>query len=87
MGRIYWLFNRFWVGRYKFPAISVKRFVKAGENGVDLDIQVIGVDHDGEQKAYPVNMIFFHHQIRMTSLDSQFGLLIAAYVAAAAYMT
>ena len=62
-GGIYWLFNRFWVGRYKFPAISVKRFVKAEENGVDLDIQVIGVDHDGEQKAYPVNMIFFHHQI------------------------
>ena len=62
-GGIYWLFNRFWVGRYKFPAISVKRFVAADENSVDLDVQVIGVDHGGVQKAYPVNMIFFHHQM------------------------
>lgn len=62
-GGIYWLFNRFWVGRYKFPAISVKRFVTAQENSVDPEIQVIGVDHGGVQKAYPVNMIFFHHQI------------------------
>jgi len=62
-GGIYWLFNRFWVGRYKFPAISVKQFVTAENNQVDPSIQVIGVDHDGEQKAYPVNMIFYHHQI------------------------
>ena len=60
---IYWLFNRFWVGKYKFLPISTKVFLGAGDNKVDTSLQVIGVDLNGEQKAYPVNMLFYHHQI------------------------
>lgn len=62
-GGIWWLFNRFWVGRYKFLPIRRKRFVGAEENRVDPSLQVIGVDLGGERKAYPVNMLFYHHQI------------------------
>ena len=62
-GFIYWLFNRFWVGKYKFLPISQRVFKTAGENDVDLSIQVLGVDHNGEQKAFPTNMLFYHHQI------------------------
>ena len=60
---VYWLFNRFWVGKYKFPAITVKRFVKAAENQVDPSTMVVGMEHEGAVKAYPLNMLFFHHQI------------------------
>lgn len=62
-GGIYWLFNRYWVGRFKFLPITQKVFLGADQNKVDLTIPVLGVDHGGEQKAYPVNMLFYHHQI------------------------
>ncbi|MEM6305816.1 MAG: DUF3179 domain-containing (seleno)protein [Pseudomonadota bacterium] len=62
-GGIYWVFNRFWVGKVKFLPISQKTFVTAQQNAVDPSLQVLGVDMGGQQKAYPVNMIFYHHQI------------------------
>lgn len=62
-GFVYWLFNLFWVGKYKFLPITQKIFAKAADNKVDPKIQVIGVDLDGVQKAYPANMLFYHHQI------------------------
>lgn len=62
-GFIYWLFNHFWVGRVKFLPITQKIFATATENKVDLSIQVLGIDHGGQQKAYPVNMMFYHHQM------------------------
>ena len=62
-GGIYWLFNRFWVGRFKFLPITQKVFKTAGENEVDEDFMVIGVDLNGEQKAFPAPMLFYHHQI------------------------
>ena len=60
---VFWIFEKLWNGRVKFPAITQKVFATATENELDLDLQVIGVDHGGEQKAFPVNMITFHHQI------------------------
>ncbi len=62
-GYIYWLFNRYWVGRFKFLPITQKVFLDARDNKVNPDIQILGIDHDGEQKAYPVNMLYYHHQI------------------------
>ena len=60
---IYWLFNRYWVGRFKFPAIRQMVFKTAAENAVDPSIQVIGVAHEGKAKAFPANMVHFHHQL------------------------
>ncbi|KPA21646.1 hypothetical protein shim_23530 [Shimia sp. SK013] len=60
---IYWVFNHFWVGQVKFLPISQKVFLGADENKVDPQLQVVGVERDGVQKAYPVNMLFYHHQI------------------------
>ena len=62
-GFIYWLFNRYWVGRFKFLPITVKRFVGAAENTVGLNEQILGIEHGGEQKAFPVNMLYYHHQV------------------------
>ena len=62
-GGIYWLFNRFWVGKYKFLPITQRVFETAANNKVDPAIQVLGISHNGVQKAYPTNMLFYHHQI------------------------
>lgn len=62
-GFIYWLFNHYWCGRVKFLPLKNPRFVRAADNQIDLSEQVIGVDHNGMQKAYPVSMVFYHHQI------------------------
>ncbi len=60
---VYWLFNRYWVGRFKFLPITQKRFEGAARNMVGMDEQVLGIEHGGEQKAFPVNMLYYHHQI------------------------
>tara|TARA_B100000035_G_scaffold125877_1_gene107137 strand:- start:1156 stop:2340 length:1185 start_codon:yes stop_codon:yes gene_type:complete len=62
-GFIYWLFNRYWVGRFKFLPITQKRFEGAATNKVDLKEQILGINHNGEAKAFPVNMLYYHHQI------------------------
>ena len=62
-GFIYWLFNRYWVGRFKFLPITQKRFEGAAANKVGMKEQVLGISHGGEQKAFPVNMLYYHHQI------------------------
>ena len=62
-GGIYWLFNKFWVGKYKFLPITQKTFLTAQENKVDPSTLIIGVDINGEQRAYPANLLFYHHQV------------------------
>ena len=62
-GFIYWLFNRYWVGRFKFLPITQKRFEGAATNKVGMKEQVLGISHGGAQKAFPVNMLYYHHQI------------------------
>ena len=60
---IYWLFNRYWVGRFKFLPLTNPVFSPAGENQVDVSVPVLGVNLNGEQKAYPTAMIFYHHHL------------------------
>lgn len=60
-GCIYWLFNKYWIGKYKFLPITQKVFLNADDNALDLSLPVIGVDLNGEQKAYPANLLFYHH--------------------------
>lgn len=36
----------------------------AATNKVDMDRLVIGVEHNGEAKAYPIQYIGYHHQVR-----------------------
>ena len=62
-GGIYWLFNHYWVGRVKFPPIGQKVFAGQEDNALDLGLQVIGVERNGVAKAFPANMLYFHHQI------------------------
>lgn len=61
-GFIYWLFNLFWVGKYKFHELKNPIFKSPAESTIPLSQQVLGVKWKGVQKAYPANMIFYHHQ-------------------------
>lgn len=62
-GGIYWVFNKYWIGKYKFLPITQKVFLNAKDNELDLNLPVVGVDLNGEQKAYPANLLFYHHQL------------------------
>lgn len=62
-GFIYWLFNHFWVGRKKFLPLEKPAFAKNATSNVEPEVQVMGVDLNGVQKAYPVAMIYYHHQV------------------------
>lgn len=68
-GFLFWLFNLFWTGKHKFKPLTNPTFVTAAENEVDLSLQVMGIEHNGIQKAYPVNMLFYHHQVPDTIGD------------------
>ncbi|HEX6846522.1 MAG TPA: DUF3179 domain-containing (seleno)protein, partial [Chitinophagaceae bacterium] len=43
-----------------------KSLVTAAENQVDSNRLVIGVTHNGEAKAYPIQFIGYHHQVQDT---------------------
>ena len=60
---VFWFFTKVWNGRVKFPKLANKVFARVEDNALAPDVQVIGIDHGGMQKAYAVNMVTFHHQI------------------------
>ena len=41
-------------------------FSSQGENEVDDGSIVIGIEHSGEAKAYPIRFLVYHHQVRDT---------------------
>lgn len=65
-GVVFYFFN------FKFPADKLfyspknKILATVADNKVSLDKQVIGVLINGEAKAYPVEMIAYHHQVQDT---------------------
>lgn len=60
---IYWFFNHHYNGASKFHLLKNPNFVSATENKIPNSLQVIGLDINGKQKAYPLNMMVYHHQI------------------------
>jgi len=62
-GFIYWFFNHHWVGRKKFHLLKNPIYKNATANKVELSQPIMGVDLKGEQKAYPISMLYYHHQL------------------------
>ncbi|MEM9403861.1 MAG: DUF3179 domain-containing (seleno)protein [Pseudomonadota bacterium] len=60
---LYWIFNKFWVGKRKFLPLERPTFAKSSGNSIDESVQIVGVEHAAKQKAYPVAMLFYHHQV------------------------
>lgn len=60
------LFNFYFVADKIFYQPNTKIFLKSAENKVDLRKLIIGVNRNGEAKAYPIEIIGYHHQVRDT---------------------
>jgi hypothetical protein len=62
----------FYYANFKFKADKMflqprkKEFVTAADNKVPLEKLVVGVSINGEQKAFPIQVIGYHHQVRDT---------------------
>ncbi len=45
---------------------GVKRFIAGAQDTAQLDKVIIGVDINGEARAYPIQLLGYHHQVRDT---------------------
>lgn len=63
---IVWLFNFKMTADHMFAEPINPVYAGKDKNAVDLEAVVIGVEHNGEARAYPVRFIVYHHQVRDT---------------------
>ena len=61
---IFFFFNFRFEADKMFYQPGQKTFSSAGENKIDGDRLVIGVAINGEAKAYPIQLIGYHHQVQ-----------------------
>ncbi|PWT73793.1 MAG: hypothetical protein C5B59_12495 [Bacteroidetes bacterium] len=65
-GVVFYLFNfRFQANKIFYQAQN-KNFADAKNNKIPTEKLIIGVAMDGEAKAYPIQLIGYHHQVRDT---------------------
>jgi hypothetical protein len=63
---VFYLFNFRFLAEKMFYQPRIKSFATVGSNKVKQDKLVLGVYLDGEAKAYPLQLIGYHHQVRDT---------------------
>jgi hypothetical protein len=61
-----WLFNFKMTADHMFQEPVNPVYSGRAENKVDEEAVVVGVEHNGEARAYPVRFIVYHHQVRDT---------------------
>jgi hypothetical protein len=65
-GLVFYLFNFRFLAEKMFYQPGVKSFLSAEANKVKMEKLVLGVTINGEAKAYPLQLIGYHHQVRDT---------------------
>jgi len=65
-GAIFYLFNFRFLADKIFYQLVHKDFANAATNKIAGDKLIIGVKINGEAKAYPIQLIGYHHQVRDT---------------------
>lgn len=65
-GVVFYFFNYKFLAEKMFYQPSTKKFAFASQSKVPLDGLVIGVTHNEKSKAYPIEIIGYHHQVRDT---------------------
>jgi hypothetical protein len=65
-GLIFFMFNFRFEADKMFYQPKSKRFASMANNVIDSSKLVIGVEINGEAKAYPIQLIGYHHQVRDT---------------------
>jgi hypothetical protein len=63
---VFVLFNYYFVADHIFYQPKNKKFASAAESKVDQRQLVLGLYINGEAKAYPIEIIGYHHQVRDT---------------------
>lgn len=63
---IFYLFNFKFLAEKMFYQPRMKSLVAVNENKVSTDQLVLGVSINGQAKAYPIEIIGYHHQVRDT---------------------
>ena len=63
---IFFFFNFKFEADKMFYQPSIKNFSDIKENKMDSDKLVIGVEINGQSRAYPIQIIGYHHQVRDT---------------------
>jgi hypothetical protein len=63
---IAWFFNFKMSADHMFQEPVNPVYLGQDRNAVDAEAVVIGVEHNGEARAYPVRFIVYHHQVRDT---------------------
>lgn len=63
---VFYLFNFRFLAEKMFYQPTHKVFAASADNNVPLTALVIGVNVDGQAKAYPIEIIGYHHQVRDT---------------------
>jgi Protein of unknown function (DUF3179) len=63
---IFFFFNFRFEADKMFYQPSIKNFAARKENKMDSDKLVIGIEINGQARAYPIQIIGYHHQIRDT---------------------
>jgi hypothetical protein len=65
-GVIFYLFNFKFLAEKMFYPPTNKKFAYASDSKVPMSAFVLGVNIDGKSKAYPIEIIGYHHQVRDT---------------------
>jgi hypothetical protein len=63
---IFFFFNFRFEADKMFYQPSIKNFSALAENKIDSEKLVIGIEINGESRAYPIQIIGYHHQVRDT---------------------
>jgi hypothetical protein len=63
---IFFLFNFKFLAEKMFYQPKNKNLVSVADNKVDLNQLVVGIAENGEAKAYPIEIIGYHHQVQDT---------------------
>jgi Protein of unknown function (DUF3179) len=63
---IFFFFNFRFEADKMFYQPSIKNFSSLSGNTIDSDKLVIGIDINGESRAYPIQIIGYHHQVKDT---------------------
>jgi Protein of unknown function (DUF3179) len=65
-GTIFFFFNFRFQADKMFYQPSVKNFAGIAGNNIDTNKLIIGIEIHGEARAYPIQLIGYHHQVRDT---------------------
>jgi hypothetical protein len=63
---VFYFFNFRFEADKMFYQLQHQNFSSAGSNKIPADKLIIGVEINGEAKAYPIQIIGYHHQVRDT---------------------